>query len=67
MPCQCGATATAHDEATTANGGCECGSEGAGACECGAGAPTPSDHERSLERLVMEIDKRVRRLEATRL
>lgn len=67
MPCQCGATATADGFIDSTHSGCDCGSEGAGACECGGGVPTPSDHDRNLERVVMELDKRVRRLEATRL
>lgn len=65
MPCQCGATATVGSDDTLSSS-CECGTEGAGACECGGGSPTPSDHEKSLERVVMELDKRVRKLEATR-
>jgi hypothetical protein len=65
MPCQCGATAAAEGHADPTYGGCECGTEGAGVCECGGGAPTPSDHERSIERVVMELDMRVRKLEAS--
>ena len=66
MPCQCGTTATADTEAGLAQGACECATDTGASCECGGGVPTPSDHAPSLERLVMELDKRVRRLEATR-
>ena len=66
MPCQCATTATYVNGEEILVGGCECGTEGAGVCECGGGAPTPSDHEKSLERVIMELDKRVRKLEAMR-
>ncbi len=67
MPCQCASTGFAADHADTAAGGCGCATEPAESCGCGSdGAPTPSDHERSLERVVMELDKRVRKLEAGR-
>jgi len=35
-------------------------------CGCAGGVATPSDQESSLERVVMELDKRVRKLEASR-
>lgn len=64
MPCQCNATAALAPEGA---GACECGiaPDSAGACECGAGTPTPSDRGTSLERVVMELDKRVRALETS--
>lgn len=65
MPCQCATTATADTEAGL-HSGCDCGTESGGSCECASGAPTPSDHATSLERVVMELDKRVRKLEASR-
>lgn len=65
MPCQCSNPTVASD-ADTAHGGCACSTESAGPCECGGGAPPPSDRDSSLERVVMELDKRVRKLEAGR-
>ena len=71
MPCQCGSTATAANPADATYGGCECGTDtgSSESCECGS-TPTPSDRatdrERSLERVVMELDRRVRKLEASR-
>jgi hypothetical protein len=62
MPCQC----TTHATADTSLGGCQCASESASGCECGTEALTRTDQESSLERIVMELDKRVRRLEASR-
>ena len=64
MACQCATTGDAPG-ADAAYGGCECGmgADAEAGCGCGsAPAPTPT----SLERLVMELDKRVRRLEAER-
>lgn len=67
MPCQCSTAVTSAIEADTIRSGCECATESTDACACGSdGMPTPSDAERSLERVVMELDKRLRRLEATR-
>lgn len=66
MPCQCGATATTGATDDPSFTGCECGTESGGNCECGGGSPQPSDRETSLERVVMELDKRVRKLEAIR-
>jgi|GEM_PF-3301073 len=66
MPCQCASTAHAHE---TDSASCECASTGhsAAACECaGNESPTASESDRSLERVVMELDKRVRTLEAHR-
>lgn len=64
MPCQCNPAATASGVVSAS---CECASDDpVGACECGAaggggGAPRSS----SLERVVMELDKRVRALETS--
>lgn len=62
MPCQCNSAATALGVESAS---CECASENpVGACECGTaggGAPRGS----SLERVVMELDKRVRALETS--
>lgn len=66
MACQCGAIAIAQGLPEGTYRTCDCGPEGSGTCECGAGAPYPSDREHSLERVVMELDKRLRRLEAMR-
>jgi len=66
MPCQCGNATTAETTARAAYDGCECQTQAAGGCACGSGTPTPSDHESSLERVVMDLDKRLRRLEASR-
>jgi hypothetical protein len=66
MPCQCATTTTVANEADITSGACECATESTGGCECGSGTPTPSDRQSSLERVVMELDKRVRKLEANR-
>jgi len=50
MPCQCGTTAVSEGTETA----------------YGSGVPTPSDVASNLERFVMELDKRVRKLEASR-
>ncbi len=66
MPCQCGsAEGTDINHADDAHAGCECAAESASGCACGSGAPTV-DRETSLERVVMELDKRLRKLEAGR-
>ncbi len=63
MPCQCATTATDPGAVLST---CDCDTESTGAgCGC-AGSPEPSDHETSLERVVMELDKRLRKLEASR-
>ncbi len=67
MPCQCAATATDVTDPSAVLSACECETESTSAgCGCGGGGPEPSDYETSLERVVMELDKRVRKLEATR-
>ena len=66
MPCQCGTTGAVAGGADSAYGGCDCATESDAGCACGgADAPSPS-REASLERVVMELDKRVRALEARR-
>ncbi len=61
MPCQCGIPTVVSNTAVAS--GCECATDSTSACECGSGAPTSLEGA-SLERIVMELDKRVRRLEA---
>ena len=61
MPCQCGTEALAERPQATVSG---CGCEADSGCACGSGAPAPSDRELKLERLVMDLDKRLRRLES---
>ncbi len=61
MPCQCGSPTVATDAAVAS--GCECATDSTAGCQCGSGAPTPLGGA-SLERIVMELDKRVRKLEA---
>ena len=66
MPCQCANTATDVTDPRAAAGECGCETEPTGAgCGCADG-PQPSDRETSLERVVMELDRRVRALEASR-
>ena len=62
VPCQC-QNPTVANQVNTPQSGCECGTESAGGCQCGTGAPTPAEGV-SLERVVMELDRRVRKLEA---
>lgn len=68
MPCQCGTTAALEADPEAGAVGCECGSgaDTEAGCACGSGAPDPSGQERSLESVVMELDKRLRKLEASR-
>jgi hypothetical protein len=66
MPCQCGTTATVASDAEITSGTCECATQSAGGCECGSGTPPPPGREHSLERVVMDLDQRVRKLEANR-
>lgn len=59
--------AIAAGDADTKPGACECATDSPGGCECGSGGvPDPTDQASSLERVVMELDKRVRKLEASR-
>ncbi len=64
MPCQC-ENATVANEAEKPHGGCQCATDSAEGCQCATGTPTPSE-DASLERVVMELDKRVRKLEDSR-
>ncbi len=68
MPCQCGTTTTVAADGDTIDSECGCatGSTSESTCGCGGGAPSASDQGTSLERVVMELDKRVRRLESSR-
>lgn len=63
MPCQCGTRGAAASESETALIGCQCGTESASACECGTSAVSQADRELRLERVVMELDQRLRKLE----
>lgn len=64
MPCQC-ETATVGHESEMAHSGCECATDSTVGCQCGSGAPIPPQGA-SLERIVMDLDKRVRKLESNR-
>ena len=64
MPCQCGTTADASSVAEGIQSGCGCETESGNGCGCGDG-PAP-EAANSLERVVMELDKRVRKLESSR-
>jgi len=67
MPCQCGSTTAGASGVDS--GSCECasGSPSEAGCGCGSTASaTPSDRDESLARVVMELDRRVRSLEALR-
>lgn len=64
MPCQC-STIDATTDALTADVGCGC--DTAAGCDCSSGAPPArSERELKLERIVMDLDKRLRRIEAGR-
>lgn len=60
MPCQCGSTTTADVDTTPS--GCGCETESGTGCGCGSG-PAASERDTKLERVVMELDKRLRKLE----
>ncbi len=62
MPCQCGTQGLATKDADS---GCGCATDPEGSCECGSAPQASSDRERSLERIVMDLDMRVRRLEGS--
>jgi len=64
MPCQCGTTAEASGVAEGIQSGCGCETESGATCGCGDG-PSP-EAATNLERVVMELDKRVRKLEGAR-
>ncbi len=61
MPCQCGTPTVVSNTAVAS--GCECATSSTATCECGNDVPTAIEGT-SLERIVMELDKRVRKLEA---
>lgn len=64
MPCQCGVTAILTGEPYTE---CGCATDPDAECGCGSGggSPNPSDRELALERVVMQLDKRLRALESS--
>lgn len=65
MPCQCKTTAAIAGDANTADDGCGCATDVVPSCEC-ASSPVPAaERTGNLERIVMELDKRVRKLEAS--
>ena len=64
MPCQCATTSDASSVAEGIQSGCGCETESGASCGCGDG-PSP-EAATSLERVVMELDKRVRKLESAR-
>jgi hypothetical protein len=66
MPCQCGTTPDAAGVAEGIQSGCGCETESNAGCGCGDGPAPEAEAANSLERLVMELDKRVRKLEAAR-
>ena len=61
MPCQCESPAAT--DADAAQSGCGCQTEAGSTCGCASG-PDPSDRASSLERVVMDLDQRLRKLEA---
>ena len=63
MPCSCG-TAGGLDAGESTAAGCGCDTDSG--CDCASSAPGAKT-ERSLERVVMELDMRVRKLEAERV
>lgn len=62
MPCQCQTAAPIGSDPDATYTECACATESGSGCACGS-TPTPLERERSLERVVMELDKRVRQLE----
>ncbi len=58
VSCQC--------EITAGVAPCRCATGSDADCGCGTAAVASPDREMTLERIVMELDKRVRRLEASR-
>lgn len=67
MPCQCNSATAIAPQAASASCGCGSAAEPTAACECGTAAASPRqiDVSSGLERVVMELDKRVRALEAS--
>lgn len=69
MPCQCGTEAPTAERPNDVSAGCGCdgGASGLdGGCGCGTDTAVVSDREIKLERLVMDLDKRLRLLEGAR-
>ena len=66
MPCQCGTTSDASNVAEGIQSGCGCETESGNGCGCGDGPSPEARATSSLERVVMELDKRVRKLEGSR-
>ena len=66
MPCQCGTTSAASSVAEGTHSGCGCETESGARCGCGDGPSPEAEATNSLERVVMELDKRVRKLEGGR-
>ncbi len=64
MPCQCGNTTVAKQPDAPPSG-CDCATDSTERCQCATGTPTPSESA-SLERVVMDLEKRVLKLEAGR-
>ena len=65
MPCQCATTSDASSVAEGIQSGCGCETESGASCGCGDGPSPEAVAANSLERVVMELDKRVRKLEAS--
>ncbi len=63
MPCRCGVNAIITGEEYSE---CACATDPQASCQCGSGAPGTSDREIVLERVVMQLDKRLRKLEGAR-
>lgn len=62
MPCQC---ATIDPQTGAQQAGCDCGSGSTTGCDCGTTASAGTETlEGNIERFVLELDKRVRKLEA---
>ena len=63
MPCQCDSPATAGTDIDETQSSCGCQTESGSTCGCASG-PDPSDRASSLERVVTDLDQRLRKLEA---
>ncbi len=62
MACQCGCSTTVPHEAVTTIAREE--ADASTGCACGCSSPPPVDQDRELERVVVELERRVQRLEA---
>ena len=60
MPCQCGVNAILTGESYTE---CACATDPKADCGCDSAGASLTDREIALERVVMQLDKRVRALE----